>query len=159
MTNDKNHIKSKEAQEALDSIKGMERAGLKRVLPPIWFGATLALLVGTLIALVGAGIRTYNWLIIILMAVTIIYQNLSAGATERLILSTRTVITLIICSVASFFLLVITAQKLKDTFGFDWAPIVIGALAAVVFFIITIIARNSYFSRIYKQKTNEEFEF
>lgn len=33
MTNEKKHTKSEEAQEALDSIKKMEHAGLKRVLP------------------------------------------------------------------------------------------------------------------------------
>jgi len=81
--NEKNDIKSKEAQETLDSIEQMEQAGLKRILPvPKWLGGALALLIGTQIALLGAGIRTYNTLIIVLiviMAIAIINNNRSAG--------------------------------------------------------------------------------
>ena len=52
MSNKKTHIKSEEAQEALDSIKQMEHAGLKRLLPtPRWLLAILGALIGTQIAL------------------------------------------------------------------------------------------------------------
>ena len=73
---EKKHIQPKEAQEAIDSINKMQQAGLKRVLPtPIWLGAILGVLVGTQITLLGAEIRTYNTILIVLiliMAIAII---------------------------------------------------------------------------------------
>jgi hypothetical protein len=157
MTNKENHIGSKEAQEALNSIKEMEHAGLKRVLrTPIWAVAILALAIGTQIALVGAGIRTYNTLLILLicfMPAVIAYQNSLADVTERVILSTRTIIVSIICIIPTYFLLIITAQYLKGTFGFGWAPFAIGTLVAIGFFGIVAVARSSYLSRIRKNKS------
>lgn len=153
MSNNKNPINAQEAQEALNSIHEMEQAGLKRVLPPIWFGAVLALLVGILVGLVGAGIRSYTALIILFMGIAITYQYRSAGARERLNLSTRGLILLIICALSSFFLLIIAAQYLQAAFGFEWAPLAMGLLAAAIFFMLTVIARHSFFARINKQES------
>ena len=85
---EKKDIQSKEAQEALDSINKMQQAGLKHVLPtPIWLGAILGVLVGTQIALLGADIRTYNTILVVLiiiMAIAIINKTQSAGAKKSL---------------------------------------------------------------------------
>ena len=73
MSNKNTSIKSREAQEALNSIKEMEHAGLKRALPtPKLLGAILALLIGIQIALLGAEIRTYNTILIVLILINII---------------------------------------------------------------------------------------
>ena len=72
---EKKQIQTKEAQEALDSINEMKYAGLKRVLPTpisIWLGAILGILIGTQIALLGAEIRTYNTILIILIVIMVI---------------------------------------------------------------------------------------
>lgn len=156
MTNKKKHLKFKEVQEALDSIKEMENAGLKRVLPiPIWLGAILALLIGTQIALLGAGIRTYNTILIVLiciMVIAIINNNRLAGVTERIILSKRTVIISITCLIPTYFLLIIIGQYLKSTFDYNWAPFAIGAFIVIILFSIIVSARRSYFSRINDEK-------
>lgn len=160
MTNKKDNINPKEAQEALDSIKKMENAGLKRLLrTPIWPVAILALAIGAQIALLGAGIRTYNTLLILLicfMPAVIAYQYSLAGVAERVVLSSRSIIAIIIifiCIIPTYFLLIISAQYLKGTFGFDWAPFAIGALVAIGFFGIVVKARVSYSSKINKQKS------
>jgi len=84
---EKKQIQHKEAQEALDSINEMKYAGLKRVLPtPIWLSAILGILIGTQIALLGAEIRTYNTILIVLiviMTIAIINKNQSAGVTKE----------------------------------------------------------------------------
>jgi len=151
MTNKKNHIKSKEAQEALDSIKEMEQAGLKRVLPiPLWLGATLAFLIGTQIALLGAGIRSYNTLLIVLiviMTIAIINFNRSAGVMEKIVLSKRTVIISVLFIIPTYFLSIITGQYLKGNFGYDWAPFTIGAMVIIGIFGMIISTRRLYFSR------------
>jgi hypothetical protein len=157
MENEKNYINSKEAQEALDSIRKMNHAGLKRVLPtPFWLGATLALLIGTHIGLLGAGIRTYNTILIVLICLTIgliANQNRLTGATERLILSNRTLIILLICAIPTYFLLIITAQYLKGYFGYNWAPFVAGVLATIGIGVLVVNAHYSYFSKFKEEKS------
>lgn len=157
MENEKKHINSKEAQEALDSIKKMKSAGLKRVLPiPIWIGAILALLIGLQIGLLGAQIRTYNILLIILiciMVVVIANQNRIAGATEKIDFSNRALITLIICLIPTYFLLIITAQYLKVNFGYNWAPFATGILATIGIGTMVVSTHYSYFSKFKEEKS------
>jgi hypothetical protein len=135
MTNETKQIKPKEAQEALDSIKKMEHAGLKRVLPtPRWLGAILGTLIGTQIALLGAEIRSYNTILIVLiviMAIAIINKNQSAGIKERIILSKRTIIICLICIIPLYFIAIVSSQYLNNYLDYHWAPFVIGAFATV----------------------------
>ena len=151
MENEENHIASKEAKEALDAIKEMENAGLKRVLPvPIWYGAILALLIGAQIALLGAEIRTHNTLntvLIMIMAIAIINKNRSAGVIERIFVSNRVIILSIICIIAAYFLLIIAGQYLKVTFGYNWAPFAIGVLVVLGFWTMVLKARDAYFAK------------
>ena len=48
-------IETSEVRESLDSIEGMERAAVKRVIPPLWFGASIPLLSGALVGVSGEG--------------------------------------------------------------------------------------------------------
>jgi hypothetical protein len=134
MTEEK-QIKSKEAQKALDSINEMKYAGLKRVLPtPIWLGAILGLLIGTQIALLGAEIRTYNTILIVLiviMVIAIINKTQSAGVTERILFSKRTIIISFICIIPLYFLAIISGQYLNYHFEYNWAPFVIGSFFTI----------------------------
>ncbi|MDB9836805.1 hypothetical protein OAC51_07880 [Flavobacteriaceae bacterium] len=148
---EKKHIQSKEAQEALDSINKMQQAGLKRVLPtPIWLGAILGVLVGTQIALLGAEIRTYNTILIVLiiiMAIAIINKTQSAGATERIMLSKRTIIISLICIIPLYFLAIISGQYLNNHFGYNWAPVIIGSFFTIGIWSLMIGAYRSYDKR------------
>jgi hypothetical protein len=132
---EKKQIKSKEAQKALDSINEMKYAGLKRVLPtPIWLGAILGLLIGTQIALLGAEIRTYNTILIVLiviMVIAIINKTQSAGVTERILFSKRTIIISFICIIPLYFLAIISGQYLNYHFEYNWAPFVIGSFFTI----------------------------
>lgn len=145
---EKKPIPPKEAQEALDSIKEMQHAGLRRVLPtPRWLGAILGILVGAQIALLGAEIRTYNTvliLLILIMAIAIINFNQSAGVAERIILSRRTLIVGIICIIPLYFLAIIGGQYLMNHFEYNWAPIVIGALFTIGIWSLIVAGYRSY---------------
>jgi len=156
MTKNK-QIKPKEAQEALDSIEKMEYAGLKRVLPiPKLLGAILALLIGTQIALLGAGIRTYNTLLIVLIAIFAIVisnKNRSAGVTEKIMLSKRTIIISLICIIPIYFLAIISGQYLIINFGYNWAPFAIGALVIISIWSIVLGDHRSYFTRFNEKKS------
>ena len=160
MTNEKKYIKSKEAQEALDSIKKMEHAGLKRLLPTPWLSAILGILIGTQIALLGAEIRTYNTILIVLiviMMIAIINKNRSAGVTERILLSKRTIIICLICIIPLYFIAIISGQYLNDHFEYYWAPFAIGAFVTISIWSLVVSAYRSYINRLNEEKTNEEF--
>jgi len=149
-------IKSKEAKEALHSIKEMEHAGLKRVLPtPKLLSAILALLIGTQIALLGAEIRTYNTILIVLiviMAIAIINKNQSAGVKERISLSKRAIIIFLICIIPLYFLAIISGQYLNNYYEYYWAPFVIGAFVTISIWLLMMSAHRSYLNRFNKEK-------
>ncbi len=156
MTENK-HIQSKEAKEALDSINKMQRAGLKRVLlTPRWLGAILGLLIGTQIALLGAENRTYNTILIILiliMAIAIINKTQAAGVTEKVLFSKRTIIISLICIIPLYFLAIISGQYLKNSFGFNWAPILIGSVFTIGIWSLIFGAYRSYNQKINATKS------
>jgi len=157
MSNKNTSIKSREAQEALNSIKEMEHAGLKRALPtPKLLGAILAILIGTQIALLGAEIRTYNTILIVLiliMSIAIFNKNQSAGVTERILLSKRTIIIFLICIIPLYFLAIIGGQYLNNHYDYYWAPFVIGTLVTISIWSLIAGAHRSYSNR-FNQKKN-----
>lgn len=149
---EKKQIQTKEAQEALDSINEMKYAGLKRVLPtPIWLGAILGILIGTQIALLGAEIRTYNTILIVLiviMVIAIINKTQSTGVAERILFSKRTIIISLICIIPLYFLAIISGQYLNNHFEYNWAPVVIGSFFTIGIWSLVIGAYRAYNKRL-----------
>ena len=145
---EKKQIQSKEAQEALDSINRMKQVGLKHVLPtPIWLGAILGVLVGTQIALLGVEIRTYNTILIVLIAIMVIAmmnKTQSAGATERIVLFKRTIIISFLCIIPLYFLAIISSQYLNNNFDYHWAPAFIGSFFTIGIWSLIFGAYRSY---------------
>jgi len=154
MTNTNKHLKSQDAQEALDSIKKMENAGLKRIVPASrLLGAILAILIGTQIALLGAGIRTYNTILIVLiviMTIAIINKNRSAGVTERILLSKRKIFILLCCIIPLYFSAIIGGQYLHSHFNYFWAPFVIGGIVTISIWSLIASAYHSHFNKFNK---------
>ena len=155
MTENK-HIQSKEAQEALDSINKMQQAGLKHViLTPRWLGAILGLLIGTQISLLGSENRTYNTILIILiliMVIAIINKTQAAGVTKKVLFSKRAIIISLICIIPLYFLSIISGQYLKNNFGFNWAPLLIGSAFAIAIWSMIYGAYRSHNKKINANK-------
>jgi hypothetical protein len=149
---EKKQIQTKEAQEALDSINEMKYAGLKRVLPtPIWLGAILGILIGTQIALLGAEIRTYNTILIVLiviMVIAIINKTQSTGVAERILFSKRTIIISLTCTIPLYFLAIISGQYLNNHFEYNCASVVIGFFFTIVIWSLMIGAYRAYNKRL-----------
>ncbi|PHS08951.1 MAG: hypothetical protein COA88_05450 [Kordia sp.] len=150
------HIKTEEAQEALDSIKEMEYAGLKRILPsPRWLGVILGTLIGTQIALLGAEIRTYNTILIVLIviiSIAIINKNQSAGVRERILLPKQTIIICLICVIPLYFLAIISGQYLNNHFDYYLAPFAIGGLVTISIWSLVVSAHRTYNNRFNEDK-------
>lgn len=59
MTNETTKVESEEARVALESIKHLEGIALQHAISPRWFAISIALVVGLLVFLIGAGLRDY----------------------------------------------------------------------------------------------------
>jgi uncharacterized membrane protein YoaT (DUF817 family) len=149
---EKKQIQTKEARDALDLINEMKYLGLKRVLPtPIWLGAILGILIGTQIALLGAEIRRYNTILIVLiviMVIAIINKTQSTGVAEKILFSNRTIIISLICSIPLYFLAIISGQYLNNHLEYNWAPVVIGSFFTTVIWSLMIGAYRAYNKRL-----------
>ena len=139
-------IEASEVQEALDSIDEMERAALKRVIPPLWFGGSIALLAGVLVGLSVAGLREYHVQIILLMMFVLVWKSQNVGASARQMPLKLTAIALVIL-IPLFFLLVVGGQAFTGVLGSVWASLSAGAILAATVFVLSLIERRWHLSR------------
>ena len=139
-------IEASEVQEALDSIDEMEQAALKRVIPPLWFGGSIALLAGVLVGLSVAGLREYHVYIILFMAFVLVYKAQATGVSVRQFPSKLTAIALGIL-IPLFFLLVVGGQAFTGVLGSVWASLSAGAILAATVFVLSLIERRWHLSR------------
>jgi len=146
MTDKKDHTEINEAGRALDSIQQMERAALLRAMPPRWFGATIALLAGTLVALSAADLREYHVLIIVAIALVISYQSQKMGVTGKKFPIKLTGLALVIL-LPLFFGFIIAAQLFSSTVGPIGAAVLAGILFAITVYILSLFERRWHFNQ------------
>jgi hypothetical protein len=140
-------IEASDVQESLDSIEGMERAALKRAIPPLWFGASIALLAGALVALSVADLREYHVYIILLMGFVLVWKAQTLGASVRQLPSKLTAVALSIL-IPMFFLLVVGAQAFAGVLGSVWAPLSAGVILAATVFALSLFERRWHLTKI-----------
>lgn len=148
LTDETDRIEPNEAREALDSIQEMERTGLRRAIPPRWFGATIAPISGALVAVVTAKASVVSALLIAALALVFEYQRRNGGASPRAFPSNAAGIAAVICLIGLFFLLVVGGRAFRDMFGFAWAPLASGAALAIVVFILSVSDRREMLAKI-----------
>jgi hypothetical protein len=143
MTNEKHSAASSEAHKALDTIKQMKRAAMRRATPPRWFGALIALLAGSLVSLSAADLRQYTVFIILLMVFVISYQSQKTGVSAKTFPVKTAVVGLIIL-VPLFFLLIIAAQLLQEILGHVSASLLCGGIFSVIVYFLSLFERRWY---------------
>jgi hypothetical protein len=143
MTNEKHSAASSEAHKALDTIKQMKRAAMRRATPPRWFGALIALLAGSLVSLSAADLRQYTVFIILLMVFVISYQSQKTGVSAKTFPVKTAVVGLIIL-VPLFFLLIIAAQLLQESLGHVSASLLCGGIFSVIVYLLSLFERRWY---------------
>ena len=139
-------IETSAVRESLDSIEGMERAAVKRVIPPLWFGASIALLAGALVALSVAGLREYQVYIVLLMVFVLVWKAQNTGVSARQFPSKLTAVALSIV-IPLFFLLVVGGQALTGFLGSVWAPLSAGGILAMTVFALSLFERRWHLTR------------
>jgi FtsH-binding integral membrane protein len=148
MTNKRSQLKRSNEQEALNTIEEMEYAALRRALTPPWFAVAIAVLAGALVTLSAAGLREYQVLVIMMLAIVIGYQAQKAEVSARIFPSKLVGVTVIVGMIVIYFLLVIAAQILQERFGFSWAPLATGAVLAVAILVLIASDRRRYDNKV-----------
>lgn len=148
MTDGKDRIGPGDAREALDAIQRTEHAGLRRAIPPRWFGATVALIVGGIFVSAATGSSTYTVLLVLALAMVLVFQRDKAGASPKALPSSAIGILALIGLMIFFLLLVAGARVLSDIYGMAWAPLAGGAAVAAIVYILSVSERRSYLAKI-----------
>jgi hypothetical protein len=141
MTDKKDHAEINEAGRALASIQQMERAALLRAMPPRWFGATIALLSGTLVFLSAADLREYHVLIIVAIALVISYQSQKTGVTGKKFPVKLAGLALVVL-LPLFFGFIIVAQLFSTIVGHIGAAVSAGILFAITVYTLSLFERR-----------------
>jgi hypothetical protein len=136
-----------DAREALDSIQAMGNAALWRAIPPRWFGASMALLAGALVALSAADHREYHVYVILLMSAVLVYQSQKTGVSVRKF-PIRVAGIAIIVLTPLFFGLIVAAQLFSETIGTVGAPLAAGIVLAIAVYSLSVFERRWYIARI-----------
>lgn len=136
-----------DAREALDSIQAMEKAALWRAIPPRWFGVSMALFAGALVALSAADHREYHVYVILLMAAAMAYRSQKTGVSLRQV-PTKVVGMAVLFLAPLFFGLIVAAQTFSETLGTVGAPLAAGIVLAIAVYSLSLIERHWYLARI-----------
>ena len=143
MTNEKHSTASSEAHKALDTIQQMKRAAMRRATPSRWFGDLIALLAGSLVSLSAADLRQYTVFIILLMVLVISYQRQKTGVSAKTF-PVKTMVLGLIILVPLFFLMIIAAQLLQESFGHVSASLLCGGIFSVIVYLLSLVERRWY---------------
>lgn len=155
MSNDTTRPEPEEAREALASVDEAKRAGLRRGIPPRWFGAAIALIAGALVATPalenwqgGPNRSLVTVLLIVAMALVISrYQEQARAWPTEFPGGRWKTLAMLVSAVAAFFFLLIGGIVLRDASDLWWGPVFTGAIGAVIVFFLFESERRDYLAR------------
>lgn len=140
----KTTINSEEATAALESIKTLERTSLQHAMPSKWFGITIAIIVGLLVFLIGAGLRDYYLFPIIALPLIIAIQRNKMNVSPRTIKTSKKTIIALIGLIALMFGLISIAIYVRSLYGSMTGPIICSLIATLTVYWLSISERNEY---------------
>jgi hypothetical protein len=144
MTSETKKINSEEAKVALESIRNLEGVALKQATPSKWSGLSIAVIVGGLVFLIGAGLREYYFLPIIALPIIIAMQRDKAKASLRSIIRGKKTIISLIGLIAFMCGLIFIATYARVSFGSLVGPVASGIVAALTVYWLSVSERNKY---------------
>lgn len=148
MTIEPTKVDSEEAKAALNSIKRLEGIALQSAMPSIWSVIGLALVVGLLVFLIGAGFREYYVFPIIALPIIIAVQSSTIKASLLTIKISKKTIVGFISLIVFMFALIFIALYIRANYGTLAGPIVSGVIASFVVYWISLSARKEQLDKI-----------
>lgn len=148
MTIESTKVDSEEAKTALNSIRRLEGIALQSAMPSIWSVIGLAVVVGLLVFLIGAGLREYYVFPIIALPIIIAVQSSTIKASLRTIETSKKTILGFISLIVFMFALILIALYIRATYGTLVGPIASGVIASFVVYWISLSARKEHLNKI-----------
>lgn len=148
MINDIDNVSPDEAQESLEAVAKMGRAGLRRAVPDRWFGAGVAVLIGSLYSLYALE-DPYPYIVfpIIGMAVLITTARDRSGAYGRDFPSTKANAWAMVLFVVVMLIVFFGSIVIRRTYDAVWVPLVAGLLVGLFVFLASESERRAYLAK------------
>ena len=145
MIDDIDNVSPDEAQEALESIVKIERASWRRAVPDRWFGAGVAVLIGSLFALYALE-DPYPYIVfpIVGLAVFITTVREKSGAYGRDFPRTTANLWAIVLFVAVLLVVFFGSIVIRRTYDAAWVPLVAGLVVGLTVFLASENERRAY---------------
>jgi hypothetical protein len=149
MMTDKNTIQPDEAKNALDSVSKMQSAGVRRAMPPRWYGFGIALIVTvgfSLYALETPG-SLPGLFIALGVALFIGFSRGKSGAIGKELPDTKTGIW-VLAGVCIFLLVLFFGGiYLRRAYDLSWIPLVTGLIAGITIYLLSKSERQYYLTK------------
>ena len=148
MIDDIDNVSPGEAQEALESVVKMERAGWRRAVPDRWFGAGVAVLIASLYSLYALE-DPYPYIVfpIIGLAVLITTARDKSGAYGREFPSTKANAWAMVLFVVVMLIVFFGSLVIRRTYDAVWVPLVAGLLVGLMVFLASESERRAYLTK------------
>ena len=148
MIDDIDNVSPAEAQEALESVVKMERAGWRRAVPDRWFGAGVAVLIASLYSLYALE-DPYPYIVfpIIGLAVFITTARDKSGAYGREFPSTKANAWAMVLFVVVMLIVFFGSIVIRRTCDAVWVPLVAGLLVGLMVFLASESERRAYLTK------------
>ena len=147
MSNDVKKLSPEEAQEALESVVKMEDSGWRRAVPDRWFGAGVAILIGSLFA-VYALQDPYPYILFPILGLAIFISSAreKKGAYGRDFPSNTNVWAMILFTTV-LLVVFFGSIVIRRTYDAAWVPLVAGLLVGLLVFWASEGERRAYLDK------------
>ena len=148
MSEDNKDLSPHEAQQALESIGEMERAGWRRGVPDRWFGVGIAILIASLFALYALE-DPYQYIPfpIIGLALFIIAAREKSGAYGRDFPNKAPNIWALVLSCVVLLTIFFGSIIIRRAYDLAWVPLAAGLLVGLLVFLASESERRAYLKK------------
>jgi Na+/H+ antiporter NhaD/arsenite permease-like protein len=143
-------VKPGDAQDALDSVEKMQRAGFRRAIPPRWFGVGMSLIVATGFALYtqdNPGVIPVLFIAIGTALLMLAARDKNGVVFGRAHPESRVGVLAAVGVLLFFLALFFGGIFMKRAYGIPWAPLVTGLIAGVTIFLLSESERRHYLAK------------
>ena len=146
MMTDKSSIRANEAQDALDAVNNMHNAGLRRAVPPRWYGIGVSLTVAVGFALYAQKDpgNIPALLIVIGVVLLVAASRDRTGVVGKAIPDKRAGMWALVAVIAVLLVLFFGGIYVRRAYDIAWVPLVTGSIAGITIFLLSESERRRH---------------
>jgi hypothetical protein len=131
------------AEEALLTVRKAEATALKATMPPTWFGIALSIIVGSIVAINGAGYYIQTLFIVPFIPAIMFIQYNKVGATPQSTPTSKIGYFIFFFILLFIFFLTAIIRYSTYKFGMTWTPLMGGCFVGILMYLLHIYERRS----------------